>query len=124
MLGTKLSQTAEGALRVETKWPVTINLAQLEVAAENTVLTYAAELKALELSGAAYLEMWVHLPGEKGGWYFSRGLDNQLTKAGEWKNFSTPFMLKAGQAADKVTLNLVIKGAGVVLMRNAKLSQP
>lgn len=123
--GVKMLAEKGGALRIETKWPVTVNLAELDVAKhklEDTVLHYKADLKSSDLKGAAYLEMWVHIPGEEGGYFFSRGLGDMLQGATEdWQTFQTPFFLKAGQTPDSVVLNLVIKGKGSVSVKNIRL---
>ena len=123
--GVKILPEKGGALRVETKWPVTVNLAELDVSKEklqNTVLHYKADLFSPDLKGAAYLEMWVHFPGEEGGYFFSRGLGDMLQGATEdWQTFQTPFFLKEGQVPDSVVLNLVIKGKGSVSVKNIRL---
>lgn len=123
-LGVKILPDENGAVRIETKWPVTINLAEVDISArklEKGVLWYEAEMKSSGISGMAYLEMWVHFPGEKGGYYFSRGLDNVLTQAQDWETFRTPFFLKDAPVPDKVVLNVVIKGSGSVAVRGVKL---
>ncbi|TAL40154.1 MAG: hypothetical protein EPN97_00570 [Alphaproteobacteria bacterium] len=124
-LGTRISQDGD-AVRIDTQTPATINIATADISAqhlENTTLLYRAAMKARGLSGTAYLEMWVHFPGEKGGSYFSRGLDNQLVKEEDWKEFLTPFFLKPGEVPDTVTLNLVINGRGTVWIRDVRLQR-
>lgn len=125
-LGTHIAQDGEGIVRIDTQTPITINLASADISAqhlENTTLHFSAMLKAKDLDGSAYLEMWVHFPGVKGGNYFSRGLDNLLTKSEDWKLFHTPFLLKPGQSPDKVTLNLVINGHGTVWVKDVHLQK-
>ena len=125
-LGTRIAQDGPGIVRIDTQTPTTINIATADISAqklENIVLHYSAALKAKDLEGTAYLEMWVHFPGVKGGNFFSRGLDNQLTKTEDWKIFQTPFMLKPGQVPDKVTLNLVINGHGTVWIKDVRLTR-
>lgn len=124
-VGVKLLREKGGALRVETKWPVTVNLAEVDVSKEklqDTVLHYKADLMSSDLKGAAYLEMWVHFPGEEGGYFFSRGLGDMLQgETEDWQTFQTPFFLKKGQMPDSVILNLVIKGKGSVSVKNIRL---
>src|SRR6185295_6445049 len=82
-LGTNIGQDGADVIRVDTKWPTTINIAEIDLKnahIEDTALKYTAQMKEEGLDGTAYLEMWVHFPGAKGGIYFSRGLDNQLSK--------------------------------------------
>jgi hypothetical protein len=124
-LGTRISQDG-GAVRIDAQTPVTINIATADISAqhlENTTLFYRAAMKAKGLSGTAYLEMWVHFPGERGGSYFSRGLDNPLAREEDWKEFATPFFLKPGEVPDRVTLNLVINGTGTVWIRDVRLQR-
>lgn len=123
-LGTRISGDNHGAIRIDTVWPTTINLAEVDLgknALQDTVLKYTAQMKTEGLEGSAFLEMWVHFPGPKGGSYFSRGLDNQLTNQKDWKDFGTPFFLKKDQTPDKATLNLVINGKGSVWVKDVKL---
>jgi hypothetical protein len=60
------------------------------------------------ISGAAYLEMWVHFNN------FSRGMNNPVKGQSDWTVLQTPFIFQKGQIPAKVTLNLVINGRGTV----------
>lgn len=125
-LGTRVTQDGAGVVRIDTQTATTINLASADISAqhlEDTTLMMRASMKAKGLTGRAFLEMWVHFPGEKGGVYFSRGLDNPLVKDEDWKEFQTPFFLKKGQVPDKVILNLVIHGHGTVWIRDVRLQK-
>lgn len=122
-LGTKLAQDKDGALLLESRWPTTVNIAQLDTKIDGTVLNYTAEAEALEITGQAYLEIWVHIAGEKGGYYFGRGLDKPLKSAGGWQKLATQFTLKPGQVADSVTLNVVLQGKGRIRLRNISLTR-
>ncbi|MEZ0226795.1 MAG: hypothetical protein ACAH83_19720 [Alphaproteobacteria bacterium] len=126
LLAAKMSQDGAGVMRIDAPRPVVITLATEDVSAqklEDTIVTFRASMKAKNLKGSAYLEMWVHLPGAKGGSFFSRGLDNQLAKEEDWQEFQAPFLLKKGQVPDKVTLNLVINGTGTVWIRDLRLQK-
>jgi hypothetical protein len=119
-------QDTSGELRVIAKEPSTIKLAEFDVAAENlqnTMLVYFVEVKALDLSAPAYLEILVHLQGEKDEWIDAHEPGNWLTKAGDWQKFAVPYLLRSGQIPDKIVLNLVFDGKGSVLMRNLRLER-
>jgi hypothetical protein len=107
------SQKAEGqaALKIETKWATSVCLGQItDLNIENTQLVFTAQVRT-QLQGTAFLEMWCHF-GDKA--YFSRGLDNPAKGRSEWQPLRTPFLLQKGQRPDKITLNLVINGSGIV----------
>jgi hypothetical protein len=56
----------------------TIQLFEVEnPAVEQCILTYRAELKAENLQGRGYLEMWCRLPGR--GEFFSKGYEQALS---------------------------------------------
>lgn len=116
----------EDALKIENKWPTTVRLANFDVSdkkIDESVVTFTAEMQGVNFVGAAYLEMWLHFPGK--GFFFGRGLDNQLTQDGGWKQYSASFILKKGEQPDNVVLNLRFDGAGTVRIRNLKaVSQP
>jgi len=86
---------------------------------ENAMLMYKAKAKS-KLDGVAFLEMWVHVGG---GQYFSRGMNDPIKGKSDWKSIQTPFMFQKGQKPDKVTLNLVINGKGVVWIDDVVLSK-
>ena len=77
---------------------------------ESAKLVYKAKVKS-SLKGTAYLEMWAHVAG---GQDFSRGMNDVVKNTSDWKSIQTPFLFQKGQKPDKVTLNIVINGAGSV----------
>lgn len=116
--GVKVEGT--GSLRITARWPTTVCLGEvtgLEV--EEAQLVYSARVRS-ELDGTAYLEMWVHAAG---GQFFSRGLNDVVSQKTDWKTIRTPFFFQKGQRPDKVTLNLVINGAGTVWVDDVVLSR-
>jgi hypothetical protein len=116
--GVKLEGNA--SIKISTLWPTTVCLGEVAgLDVENARLIYRADIKS-QLEGAALLEMWVHVGG---GQYFSRGLNSTVTGNSDWKSIQTPFVLRKGQTADKVTLNLIIKGKGTVWVDNIVLSR-
>jgi hypothetical protein len=86
---------------------------------EQCVVTYRARLKTEKLTGRVYLEMWCRFPGK--GEFFSRGLNHTLTGSNDWGWFETPFFLKNGERPDLIKLNLVVKGAGKVWVKDVEL---
>lgn len=121
VIATDRAEKVEGAasVRITTAWPVTVNLG--EVAApdvEGATLVYQARVKSTDLAGNAYLEMWVHFGTTA---FFSRGLRSMVHGTNGWTALETPFYLKSGQRPTKVTLNLVINGAGTVWVDDVRL---
>jgi predicted Ser/Thr protein kinase len=86
---------------------------------EQCAVIYRARLKAENLQGRAYLEMWCRFPGR--GEFFSRGLDHVLSGTSDWAWFETPFLLKAGERPDLIRLNLAIEGTGTIGIDNVEL---
>ncbi|MBN1273831.1 MAG: hypothetical protein JXB26_16305 [Candidatus Aminicenantes bacterium] len=109
----------KASLRIQTLWPTVICLGEAEgLNIEEARLIYSASVKS-DLSGSAYLEMWVHVDG---GQYFSRGLNDTVEGAVDWKTIRTAFLFQKGQKPDKVTLNIVINGRGTVWVDDVRLS--
>ena len=86
---------------------------------EQCVVTYRAKLKTENLTEQAYLEMWCRFPGK--GEFFSRGLAHAVTGSNNWASYETPFFLKKGEKPDLIKLNLVVKGAGKVWVKDVEL---
>jgi hypothetical protein len=86
---------------------------------DQCMLVYRAKLKTEKLEGPAYLEMWCRFPGK--GEYFSRGLQNTVTGSNDWASYQTPFFLKKGEKPDLVKLNVVVKGAGKIWIKDVEL---
>jgi hypothetical protein len=115
----EVKREGKASIRVQTRWPTTVCLAEIDdIETDDTTLVFRAQLKAQELEGQAYLEMWVHL--EEGA-YYSRGVLAAVRDTTDWQSAETPFQLKPGQVARKVTLNLVVKGKGTVWVDDAVL---
>jgi len=78
---------------------------------ENATLTYRARMEASDVTGKAYLEMWVRVPGR--GEFFSRGLAQPLQGTSGWASYEIPFLLKEkGVKADLVKLSVAFEGGG------------
>jgi len=117
---TQVKAEGHASIRITTQWPTTICLGEvagLEV--ENARLVYRAKVKS-DLDGSAFLEMWAHVGG---GQYFSRGLNDLVSRQTDWKSIQTPFLFQKGQRPEKVTLNLVINGHGTVWIDDIVLSK-
>src|SRR5436190_20304717 len=72
--------------------------------AEQCMLTYKAKIKTSALQGRAFLEMWCRVPGF--GEFFSKGLNKAVQATTDWATYEIPFLLKKGQKADLIKLNL------------------
>jgi hypothetical protein len=83
------------------------------------MVTYRAKLKTENLTEQAYLEMWCRFPGK--GEFFSRGLDHAVTGSNDWASCETPFFLKKGEKPDLIKLNLVVKSAGKLWIKDVEL---
>jgi hypothetical protein len=117
---TQVKAEGKGSIKITTQWPTTICLgevARLDI--ENAKLVYKAKVKS-DLDGTAYLEMWAHVGG---GQYFSRGMNDVVSRKTEWKIIQTPFLFQKGQRPEKVTLNLIINGKGTVWIDEIVLSK-
>jgi hypothetical protein len=87
---------------------------------ESAVLTYRARMRAENVTGKAYLEMWVRVPGR--GEFFSRGLAQPVSGSSGWASYEIPFLLnEKGARADLVKLNVAFEGAGTVWIKDVEL---
>ena len=114
--------TDEGGWRVERPVPGSVPLFEVPgQRLENTVLTYRARMRASDVAGRAYLEMWVRVPGK--GEFFSRGLAQPLQGTSGWATYEIPFFLnEPGITADLVKLNVAFEGGGgTVWIRDVEL---
>jgi hypothetical protein len=104
--------TEEGGWRVERTAAGSVALFEVSSQRlENAVLTYRARMKAADVAGKAYLEMWVRVPGR--GEFFSRGLAQPLSGSSGWASYEIPFFLnESGVVVDLVKLNVAFEGAG------------
>jgi len=98
----------------------TIRLFEVEnPGVEQCVVIYRAKLKTENLTEQAYLEMWCRFPGK--GEFFSRGLASAVSGSNDWASYETPFFLKKDEKPDLIKLNLVLKGAGKVWIKDLEL---
>ena len=110
----------EGGWRIETREAGSVRLFEFaEPGVERCVLTYRAELKAADVKGGAYLEMWCRLPGR--GEFFSKGLDQKAKGTSGWSWYEVPFNLKAGERPDLIRLNVAFDGPGTLWVRKLEL---
>lgn len=116
---TVVKAEGQGAVKISTKGPVVICLGEVSgIDVDDARLIYQAKVKSENLAGSAFLEMWCTVGG---GQYFSRGMDSMVKDTTDWTTVQTPFLLQKGQKATKVTLNLVINGAGTVWVDDVRL---
>jgi hypothetical protein len=86
---------------------------------EDTVIIYRARLKAEDLQGTAYLQMWCVFEGK--GEYFSKGLDFTVSGTKDWVEVQTPFMLKKGENPVNIKLQIVVVGSGTVWIDDIRI---
>ena len=113
---------AEGGWRIErtSSGPVPLFEVPEPNGLERAVLTYRAQMKAENVTGKAYLEMWVRVPGR--GEFFSRGLAQPITGSSGWASYEIPFFLnEKGVRADLVKLNVTFEGGGTVWIKDVEL---
>src|SRR5438128_3988606 len=111
----------EGGWRIERTDAGAVPLFEVALpAVESTILTYRARMKASDVRGKAYLEMWVRVPGR--GEFFSRGLAQPLQGSSGWATYEIPFFLnEKGVRADLVKLNVAFEGGGTVWIKDVEL---
>jgi hypothetical protein len=85
-----------------------VNLPDLE----QCVILYRFRIRTEAVKAPVYAELWCRIPAK--GEFFSRGLDQKVSEARDWRTIEIPFYLEQGQRADLVKLNLVFEGPGVV----------
>ena len=112
----------EGAWRVEARENQTVRLFEVsDLDLEKCLVTYRARLKAADLEGRAYLEMWCRVPGR--GEFFSKGIHDAATGTMDWGSYEVPFRLAQGQRPDLIKLNVAVEGAGTVWIKDVELLQ-
>ncbi len=112
--------TDEGGWRIEAREAGSVRLFELdESGVERCLLTYRVELRAADVEGGAYLEMWCRFPGR--GEFFSKGLHQKAKGTVGWSSYEVPFNLKAGERPDLIRLNVAFDGPGTVWVRNVEL---
>jgi hypothetical protein len=114
------SSDGNGSLRLVADDSRTFELFEVtDVSIDNARLIYRARVKSKDVTGKAYLEMWVRVPGK--GEFFSRGLQQPILGNTGWATRDIPFFLQKGQKADLIRLNMVIEGPGTVWIDDIRL---
>jgi hypothetical protein len=112
-LDAQVTSDGKGALRLTASKPTVFRLFEIEgLNLENSRLIFRAKLRAENLSGDAYLEMWVRFPGK--GEFFSRSMHEAVRGSTEWVSIETPFFFQKGEQPDLIKLNVAVNGAGTV----------
>jgi hypothetical protein len=115
-----ISSDGKGSLRVTAAAPLTVRFFETgDIPVDNARLIYQARLRADNVQGQAYLEMWCRFPGK--GEFFSRALHAPLSGTAEWSSQETSFFLKKGEDPDEIKLNLVVNGTGTVWIDDIRL---
>ena len=117
----------QGGLRIEAIHKRTVclqkgSIRKVPLPAGGTLITFRAQMKANNLQGKAYLEMWCeYADGPHKGDYSAVSLATPLTGTSEWTSCETSFALPDDQLPDKFRLNLVIEGKGTVWIKDCEL---
>jgi hypothetical protein len=112
--------TDQGGWLIDAKERQTYRLFEVEApSVDQCVITYRAKMKAQNLTGRAFLEMWCRFPGR--GEFFSKGLQHALRGTTEWASYETPFYLKKGQKPDLIKLNVAVEGTGKIWIKDIEL---
>jgi len=116
----EITADGNGSLRIAVDKPTVIRLYETgDIDVEDARITYKAKVRAKDVQGKAYLEMWCSFTGK--GEYFSRGLQSPISGTTDWATLETPFFLKKGENPDNIKINLVIDGTGVVWIDDIRL---
>jgi len=130
------AELTDGLLRVTgtTGQQATLHLFDLEApVVDSDAYAISGEVYYEGVEGDGFLEMWNHMPAEKGGSeiaqsFFSRTMDvsgplAKLTGNSDWRAFRLPAFINdgSGRRPLKLTLNVVLPGEGIVEVRNLKL---
>jgi hypothetical protein len=125
-LGLKLETDEEvkvegqASVKITSAWPTSVCVGEVSgLDLDNTKLIYKARIKN-DTGGDALLEMWVHIDGRT---FFSRGFSTIVKAKSDWTASETPFLLKEGQKADKVTLNVMMNAPGTVWVDDVVLEK-
>ena len=117
---TGVTSDGNGSIRISARQSTTIRLYETgDVDVENARLIYRAKLRAENIRGRAYLEMYCHFDGK--GDFFSRDLETPVAGTTAWVTEETFFFLQPGQNPDSVKLNIVIEGEGTVWIDDIRL---
>lgn len=120
-LDRKISSDGQGAVRFEATENSSFRLIEIDdISIENCILTYQARIKADNLKGRAYLEMWCSF--DDLGDYYSRDLSTPIIISTDWVTEQTQFILKEGQKPSRVFLHVVVEGSGTVWVDDIHLT--
>ncbi len=117
-----ISADGNGSIKIDCDEPIVVELYVLKgIDIDDAKLVYEAKLRSAELKGLAYLEMYCCFDGL--GEYFSRDLKSPISGTSSWRHKETPFFLQKGQIPDRIKLNLVVNGTGVVWIDDIRLTK-
>lgn len=116
------SSDGSGALKITAESSRTVRLYETgDIDIENARLIYSAKIRAENLEGQAYIEMWCQFDGK--GEFYSRALQSTITGSTGWVSQETPFFLKPGENPDNIRLNVVINGKGTIWIDDVRLTK-
>lgn len=109
-----------GAWKVTADDPRTVRLFELHNPELSTGrILYRAKMKSENVTGRAYLEMWVRVPGK--GEFFSKGFHHAISGDNGWAEYEVPFELAKGQQPDLIKLNVTVEGTGTVWIKDVRV---
>jgi hypothetical protein len=115
-LGFDPSQSADGrgSFRIEARGERTaIELADVAIEApELPRISYRAKLRAENVAGRAYLELWVKT--SDGREHVAQALHSQITGSSEWSTHDASLILSEGVSPTRARLSVVVEGRGTV----------
>ena len=116
-----ISVDGRGSLRIDASGERTVvHIADVPIDAPGLRrLAYRARLRSQNVTGKAYLEMWVVVAGK--GELVSRTLHSVISGTTEWSTHEAPFFLEADQQARFAKLNVVVEGSGSVWVDGVSL---
>ena len=121
----EVSSDGRGSFRVDAVGERTVvRLADVAVEAPRLPrMAYRAKLRGENVTGRAYLEMWVRVKkgGVDQGEFFSRALHSQLAGTSGWSTHEASFSLQPDEEPTRAKLNVVIEGAGTVWVDDVTL---
>jgi hypothetical protein len=110
------------ALRIDSPGRRTVRLAQVRTDdADTVVLTYRGHLRAVGLTGRAYLELRCSLPGR--GELVSSVSHGPVSGTTDWINQVARLSLGGRPGPQTVDLSVEVEGVGVVWVDNVLLAQ-
>ena len=119
-IDSQISSDGQAAVRIASLDSANVPLVVVENPdVDDCRLIYRARVRTENLAGKAFLEMWCQFEGR--GEFFSRDLQTPVTGNTDWTTEETYFLLRKGEKPNRVRLNLVVNGTGLVWADDLRL---